>query len=58
MKDSQFLTLLKKKTMSELEIWEDQVSEIDKAIRKSLTEVGLINPLPAQETEENKNESL
>lgn len=44
--------------MSELEIWEDQVSEIDKAIRKSLTEVGLINPLPAQETEENKNESL
>lgn len=44
--------------MSELEIWEDQVSTIEKAIIESLAEVGLINPLPAQKTEEAKNESL
>lgn len=43
---------------NELEIWEYQVSVIEKAIKEALAKEGLINPSSPQKTEENENESL
>ena len=43
---------------NELEIWEYQISVIEKAIKEALAKEGIINPSSVRKTEENENESL